>query len=48
MITIETLENYKQTENELIKVCREWAYETIHIKRVYKNSTIKWLLLLKT
>jgi hypothetical protein len=29
MITIETLENYKQTEVELTKVCREWAKQNL-------------------
>lgn len=29
MITIETLENYKQTEIELTKVCREWAKQNL-------------------
>lgn len=32
MITIETLENYKQTENELTKVCREWAKQNLDSK----------------
>jgi hypothetical protein len=29
MITIETLENYKQTEIELSKVCAEWAKQKL-------------------
>ena len=32
MITIETLENYKQTEIELTKVCREWAKQNLDSK----------------
>ena len=32
MITIETLENYKQTEIELTKVCREWAKQNLDRK----------------
>lgn len=32
MITIETLENYKQTEVELTKVCREWATQNLDHK----------------
>lgn len=32
MITIETLENYKQTEIELTKVCREWANQNLDRK----------------
>lgn len=42
MITIETLENYKQTEIELTKVCRERANQNLDKKwQHYRGFDIK-------